>query len=130
MKKNLFILLFSLFIVIIVFVIIFLSFIDDSQNDLSRSEISIESSLILFTGETCSHCKDVESYIYNNNLLDKIDLSIKEVYNDLNNAQLFEEKFNQCTFQPRVYGVPFLWHSQVCILGPAEIINYLNNLDN
>jgi hypothetical protein len=130
MKKKLIFLLLGLVVMVIIFIIVFLSFIDKNQNDILLSDLSDESSILLFTGETCPHCKDVETYIYNNNLLDKLDLSILEVYYNVNNAQIFEKKFNQCLLQPRIYGVPLLWHNQNCILGPVEIVNYLNNLSN
>ncbi len=128
MKKNFVILLLSFSFIVLVFIIIFLSFIDNNKNDLLLANLNTETNLILFTGETCPHCKDVENYIFDNSLLDSLDISILEVYNNTKNAQFFEEKFNQCIYQPRVYGVPFLWHDKKCILGPIEIINYLNTL--
>lgn len=128
MKKNLIILILSLAIVISLFIVIFLSIIDNNENDLFLAESTINNSIILFTGDTCEHCRDVENYIYDNNLLNNLDLSIKEVYYNIDNALLFEEMFDQCLFQPRTYGVPLLWHNRNCILGPLEIISYLNNL--
>ncbi len=130
MKKNQIILLLSFSLIVIIFIVVFLSFLDNSENDLFAPKLDSETSIILFTGETCPHCKDVENYVYDNNLENILDLSIKEVYNDLNNAQLFEEKFENCLFQPREYGIPLLWHERNCILGPVEIINYLNSLSN
>ncbi len=130
MKKNQIILFISLLIIILVFIAIFLSLMNDNQNDILLTEANRESNIILFTGETCPHCKDVENFIYDNDILDILDLSIKEVYYDSKNALLFEQRFAQCALQPRIYGVPLLWHNQNCILGPLEIINYLNSLSN
>ncbi len=130
MNKKTFKLLLGLVVLLIIFIIVFLDFLQDDEAEIVSTELSSDHSMIFFTGDNCPHCDDVEDYIKNQNLVNKIDLSIKEVYNNIENAQLFEEKFNQCSPQPRTYGVPFLWDNQFCIIGPNEIINYLESITN
>ncbi len=130
MKKN--ILIFSLIFVsvIILLVVLFLSFIQPDSEELLTINDDQQSTLILFSGDNCPYCQVVEEYIIANDIENRLDLSIKEVYNNLANAQLFEAKFNQCFSPPRTFGVPFLWHNNFCLVGPNEIIDYLINLES
>ncbi len=130
MNKNIIKLLLGLAVLLIIFVLAFLALLQDNGSEISVSELRDDYNMIFFTGDDCPPCEEVEDYIESQDILDKADLLILEVYNDLENAQLFEEKFNKCSPQPRTYGVPLLWDNQFCIVGPIEIINYLENTSN
>ncbi len=130
MNKNIIKLLLGLVVVLIIFVIAFLAFLQSDKEEIAITEANNDYNIIFFTGDDCPHCEEVENYIENHDLLNEIDLAIKEVYNNIENAQLFEEKFNQCSPQPRTYGIPLLWDNHFCIVGPNEIINYLENKSN
>ncbi len=113
---------------LVFFVIVFLSFMEGDREEIVLDDREDDYSMILFTGDNCPHCQDVEEFVERENLVDTLDLSIKEVYNNIENRNLLEDKFNQCSPQPRTYGVPLLWNNQLCLIGPSEIINYLNSL--
>ncbi len=130
MNKNIIKLLLGLVVLLIIFVIAFLAFLHDDGDKVVLTEDGGDYSMIFFTGDDCLPCEDVEDYIESQNILDKADLLVLEVYNNIENAQLFQEKFNRCSPQPRDYGVPLLWDNQFCIVGPVEIINYLENKSN
>lgn len=81
--------------------------------------------MILFYGDTCPHCKNVENYIAANNIKAKFSFQELEVYNNKDNAQLLGEKATQCGLDTtNGVGVPFFFDGQKCILGDQEIINF------
>lgn len=83
---------------------------------------------ILFYGETCPHCKEVEKYITDNNIKEKIQFSEKEIYKNRDNAKLLLEKAKGCGIKESEVGVPFLWVApNTCHMGKEEVINFFKN---
>jgi thioredoxin-related protein len=127
MKKKT-IIIFTIFIsLIIIFVLIFLSFIQKPIEENKQIVVNPNSEIIIFSGEGCEHCVIVEDYISSNNLENKLNINIKETYNNLNNAQELENRLNSC-LNPVDFAVPFLWHDRICLVGPEKIIIYLNSI--
>ncbi|MFA6171406.1 MAG: hypothetical protein WC715_03085 [Patescibacteria group bacterium] len=82
--------------------------------------------LILYYGSTCPHCKNVEDFIANNKIDEKIKIIRKEVFeNKANNAEL-GEKAVDCGLAIDKVGVPFLWDNGRCFEGDQPIIDYLS----
>lgn len=81
--------------------------------------------LILYYGEGCPHCANVENYLKSNPL--KITLEQKEVYYNKTNQQDLLSKAKICNIPQNRIGVPFLWTGKDCILGDQPIINYFKN---
>jgi len=111
-----------LFIIFFIFSIIILI-----KNNNQKINDSITSDIILFYGDGCPHCLIVEDYINDNNVLDKISITQKEVYYDELNAQALREKASLCNLDTNSIGVPFLWDSSNCYIGDQEIINFLKS---
>lgn len=128
MKKTNFIIISIFIALVIIFVSFFLSLINKQPDDLSLIVDNRELDLILFSGEGCVHCATVIEYINDNNLKDKLGIRVKEVYNNPDDAELFEEKFNKCIPTPYTYGIPLLWDNNFCLIGPVDIIDYLRQL--
>ncbi len=103
------------------FFIIFLLFIFtlSVQNVLAQ-----DNPAILYYGNGCPHCAEVEDFIKNNNF----DFSIeqKEIYQNKANA----EEFNQICAEEGINlmnrGVPFLYAENECFIGDKQIISYLS----
>lgn len=83
-----------------------------------------DSPIILFYGEECPHCKNVEKYLDENKVAEKIQFSEREVYHDEANAALMAEKAKQCGYDENNLGVPFLWTEEKCFMGDVDIIQY------
>lgn len=86
--------------------------------------------LIVYWGDGCPHCENVEKFISENQVGQKIRISQKEVYKDTNNQKELVEKVNQ--FCPDLgsnggVGVPLAFDVQnnVCIQGDTHIIDFL-----
>lgn len=80
--------------------------------------------IILFFGETCPHCLNVEQFLQANNVEQKISFEKKEVYNNRANADLLASKARECGINDRQIGVPFLYANGRCLVGEEEVINF------
>lgn len=79
--------------------------------------------ILLFTRYDCPHCKDVEEYITNNKIADKIKFTSLEIH-DQNNANLFIEKATGCGIPENAMGVPMVWDGKNCFSGSDDIVNF------
>jgi len=80
---------------------------------------------ILYFGDTCPHCENVEKYIKDNGIDNKIEIVRKEVYRNQANAREMAKRAEQCGLPTGQIGVPFLWDNNQCVLGDQPIIDYL-----
>lgn len=88
---------------------------------------SFGSDVILFYGIGCPHCKNVEDFLEQNQVADKIQIDQKEVYGNRENAKIFQEKAAQCGLDKKNLGVPLLWVKGKCYSGDQEIIQYFKD---
>lgn len=85
--------------------------------------------MILFYSTSCPHCKNVEAYISENGIKDKIKFDEKEVSQSQANATLLESKARQCGLDmTQGIGVPFFFDGKDCLMGDEPIINYFKTL--
>ncbi len=91
----------------------------------ARSQVN----MILFYSDSCPHCKNVEAYVLENGVKDKIKFAEKEVSQNKANASLLESKARQCGLDPNQgLGVPFFFNGQECLMGDEPIIDYFKSL--
>jgi len=109
--KNLIIILFAILAVLAVLI--------------PLGRLNNKSKMILFFGDTCPHCKNVENYIAANNVKDRLSFQELEVYNNASNASLLGEKAKQCGFDTsNGVGVPFFFDGKNCLQGDEPIIEF------
>jgi len=123
MNKKLYFIIFL--IILIIGIIVFYIYKTNQQNKLLLS--SIENKIIFFYGEGCPHCANVEEFLKENGVEDKIQFEKKEVYNDRGNAKLLIlVAKRKCGFKENEIGVPFLWDGEnsKCTVGDQPIIDY------
>ena len=83
-------------------------------------------SYILYYGDTCPHCKDVDEFIKANDLMTKLPIVRKEVYQNQGNAQELTGKAKECGLDTtNGVGVPLLWFEEKCYQGTPEVIGLL-----
>jgi glutaredoxin len=85
--------------------------------------------IILFYGDGCPHCVNVEKFIKDNNVEEKVSFQRLEVFSNKNNAALLQEFAAGCKILAENIGVPFLWDgaNSTCIGGDADIISFFNS---
>ena len=93
--------------------------IDDSQ-----------AKVILFWGEGCPHCENVEQYLTDNKIDDKMAISRKEVYYNKQNQLLMSQKADRCPEIDQSAGmaVPMAYFvdEDKCLLGDTPIIEAID----
>ena len=82
---------------------------------------------ILYYGETCPHCKDVEEWLVQNKVEEKIAIVKKEVWNNRQNASELSKVAESCGLDVNSIGVPFLYAEDKCMVGTPEITGYFSS---
>ncbi len=90
------------------------------------NSISQPSGIILFYGQGCPHCANVDNYIAANNIAQKVNFQELETFYNATNASLMNSKAAICGLAPGSIGVPFLWDGSRCYLGDTDIINFFS----
>lgn len=129
MNRNLLLVIISLVLIVLAFFIftqygqtIFLNILSYFSKP-----ISTPAGIILFYGDSCSHCKIVEDFINQNKIKDKIEFTQLEVFNNKDNADILLKKATDCKIDPNNVGVPLLWDGKNCLVGDQDIINFFTN---
>mgnify|MGYP005845005797 CR=1 FL=1 len=89
-----------------------------------------QNSPIFFYGNTCPHCADVEKWMKENQIEEKVTLIKKEVYDNRQNSQELTEVAQSCGLPTDSIGVPFLYTEGKCLIGTPDIIDYLTKRAN
>ena len=84
--------------------------------------------ILLFTGESCSHCQRLEDHLNENDLYQKLDIQQFEIYNSKENRDLYLAKAVELEY--RNGGVPWMVNGSEHIEGATPIIEYLANLQS
>jgi glutaredoxin len=85
------------------------------------------SSIIFFYGAECPHCQDVEKFIADNHIDQKVKFSKLEVWLNKPNANLMLEKAQQCGLSQDQLGVPFVWANGKCYMGTQDVENFFSS---
>lgn len=85
-----------------------------------------ESGAVLFYGTDCPRCQNVEEFIKENKVDEKIFFVRKEVFNNEKNATELIEKAQKCRFSSADISIPFLWADSQCLVGDEDIINFFS----
>lgn len=115
----------------LIIIIIFFGFYKiTSKKPASLDVVQNNADLILFFGDTCPHCKDVEKFISENKIDQKIKINQLEVYSNKENSTLFAKTVQEvCKDQltPDGLPVPFLIDTKdkKCLVGTPPIEEYL-----
>jgi len=82
-----------------------------------------ENKAILYYGNGCPHCAEVEEFIKNNNF--SFSIEQKEIYQNKANAEEFNTVCAEEGISLMNRGVPFLYAENECFIGDKQIISYL-----
>ncbi len=81
-------------------------------------------SITFFYGDTCPHCKTVEEFFSEKKMDEKVQFSRKEIYNNLQNRQAFDQAVKLCKMDAGSAGVPFVYAKGECFFGTPDVIGY------
>ncbi|MBU5690196.1 MAG: glutaredoxin domain-containing protein [Candidatus Aenigmatarchaeota archaeon] len=84
--------------------------------------------ILFFYGITCPHCKNVENFIDENNLNDKLKIRSFEVYQNETNLNEMLAYARKCGLKDSNLGVPMIYYNGKCYIGDKDCIDLLKNL--
>ncbi|MDO8240461.1 MAG: hypothetical protein Q7T51_00545 [Candidatus Moranbacteria bacterium] len=84
-------------------------------------ETPVTSDVIFFFGRECSHCKDVEKFVSDNKIAEKVTFDSLEVWHNDANAKILTQKAQECKLAQDKIGVPFLFARGKCFVGTPEV---------
>ena len=97
----------------------------------SVKPITIPEGIILFYGQGCPHCKNVDDFIAQNNIKDKVKFSNLEVWYNKDNQAILGQVAQKCGINSNQVGVPFLYDGNgKCYVGDVDVINFFKNAAN
>lgn len=86
----------------------------------------LPSGIVLFYGTECPHCKNVEDFIAQNKIDEKIKITRMEVWHNQNNAATLAQVAVKCGITGNSVGVPFLYDGNgKCYIGEVDVPNFL-----
>ncbi len=77
--------------------------------------------LVLYWGDGCSHCKNLEVFLQENQIEQKVTFERKEVWGDRANAKEMSQRAKDCDLSPTEIGVPFLFSDGKCFTGEPDV---------
>jgi len=83
-----------------------------------------QSDVIFYFGQECSHCKNVEKFIADNQIDQKVIFAKKEVWHNTANNDELQTRAKECALDPEKIGVPFLYARGKCYVGEVEVENF------
>lgn len=86
----------------------------------------ITSDVILFYGRECPHCLDLEKFIEENQIAEKVKFDRLEVLHNPKNRAILTAKAQECGINDAEVGVPFLFDvvEKKCLIGALEIEDF------
>jgi len=99
---------------------------EEQKNNTEGGESYVinEGETVLFWGEGCPHCVNVDKFLSENpSLTDKLKIRKIEVFSDLKGQKIFMDKVNECQLPQS--GVPLLYASGKCFQGDTPVIEEL-----
>lgn len=81
-------------------------------------------SIVYYYGAECPHCKDVEDFIEQNGIAEKVHFVKKEVWHNTKNAREMDARAKACGIQPEGMGVPFVFADGKCMIGTPDVIAF------
>ena len=91
------------------------------------SETGKNTEIVLYYGNTCPNCIDLDNWIEANNIKEKVVFSQKEIFQNGDNRKELLAKAKICRIAEESVGVPFLWTGSTCLIGKDDIIKFFED---
>ncbi len=90
----------------------------ETKDNMEKSKITF------YSGDNCPECINVEKYLTDNNVKDKLAFEEKNINKNQSDSEQMAEDALQCDVEVESFDVPFLWADGTCYLGEKDIINF------
>lgn len=89
------------------------------------AELPTEGEIVLYWGTTCPHCKVLKEWMAEKKISEKVNVILKEVYEDRNNQKQLMAVAKKCGIVANQVGVPLLYAEGKCMVGTDQIEPFL-----
>lgn len=95
-------------------------------NDSGSAELTPDgaASIVYYYGEECPHCKDVQKFLEENKIAEKVSFVKKEVWHNSKNKNEMDIRAKSCGIGQEGMGVPFLFAEGECFVGTPDVIGF------
>jgi glutaredoxin len=76
---------------------------------------------VFFYGQECPHCQDVEKFLEDNKVADKVKYDSVEVWHNEDNAKMMIARAKECGMSEDQIGVPFVASDGKCYVGTPDV---------
>jgi glutaredoxin len=83
--------------------------------------------IMFFYGRECPHCQDVERFLKENALAEKMEFDAIEVWHNNENAKLLFAKARECGMAEKEVPVPFLYAKGQCFIGTPPVEEFFTD---
>ena len=103
---------------------------------LNRTKLpSSDAGIVIFYSDSCPHCVNVENFLEENNVLEKVAYTRKSVDNNQKNIEELISKDRSCGLKEgnQNFGaIPLLWEKETnkCFVGDEDVINFFKEKIN
>ena len=98
-----------------------------ADNATAENNGDATSALSLYYRADCPHCQNVEKFMLENNVAEKIKVEMKEAASNVKNNNELMARAANCGLDLKLVGVPLLYDRGTCYVGDEEIINYFQS---
>jgi hypothetical protein len=84
----------------------------------------LTSEIILFYGTECPHCQELEAFLVENKVSEKVAYDSVEIWHNKKNQALMISKAVGCGLKEEELGVPMLYAEEKCLVGPSQIEDF------
>lgn len=83
-----------------------------------------KSPIVYYYGKECSHCKDLEKFLEDNKIADRVSFAKKEVWHNSKNSDEMQKRADECRVSKEGMGVPLVWSEGKCFVGGPDAENF------
>lgn len=80
--------------------------------------------IVFYLSDDCSECDNIDKYLEENDIENKINLLKKNINKDEADAEQMAEDAMYCNVDEELFGVPFLWAEGKCYVNEEDIIDF------
>ena len=102
--------------------------VQDKKQSQQAVATPITSSIVFFYGRECPHCQDVEKFISDNKINQKVKYDFVEVWHNKANAAAMMTKAEECGLPQDQVGVPFVYSKGKCYIGTPDVENFFKQV--
>lgn len=98
------------------------------NSKITAKKVEPKNYIVLYTQEGCPHCANIEKFVEENDIKNKISFETKDVNYSIENGKELVSVAQKCNLNTSDgIGVPLLWDGQKCYEGDTNVIDFFKS---